>query len=504
MSFLNFCTKTVKGLPQLSPAQRVYIRVVFDREQPQDLDEAGREIARQLFGDVDTVPDVARHVVCVHKGARVGGTLLHSVFLLYAGLTFPLDGLAVGEVGFGAVVAPDLRLAGQAFRYALGVAESTLSIASSIVSKTGSSLTLRRQHDGKLVTIECLPASRGGSALRGRSYFAALLDESAFFRDETSGQVNDAELYRAVATRIIPGGLLSIISTVWADMGLLWEKVKAELGKPQTCLAVEARSLVMRTDERMKQIVAEEYERDPANAAREFDLQPLGAGAGAFFASSSVSDAVDQRLQTPLLRGSNARIGAGVDLALVSDSSALVVSQLDNNVVTVLHVLELRPERGRPLKLSEVSRSFGETVKRFGTTRMMGDHHLIESAREYLSPMGVYLTAAPGSLQGKLDTYLLVRKLLTEGRIRVPANEKRLIQQLKEVRSKATSGGNISITSPRKAGHGDVLSAFILSVWSLLGDSGAELFLSAMRASAEREKAGKGVLSQNFTHDWRD
>lgn len=486
MSFLHFVTQTVQGLPELSVAQRVYVRVVFDREEPQDLDESDRDIARELFGDIDTVPDVARHVVCVLKGARVGGTLLHSVFLLYAALTVPLDGLAVGEVGFGAVVAPDMRLAGQAFRYTLGAAENTPAIAQCIEAKNQSSLTLRRPHDGKLVTIECLPASRGGSALRGRTYFAGLLDESSFFKDESSGVVNDSELFRAIAPRVIPGGLLSVISTVWGDVGLLWDKVEAEFGKPQTCLAVRARSLTMRNDERMQQVVAEAYETDPANAAREYDLQPLGSGAGAFFASTCVAEAVDERLQTPMLRGASARTAAGVDLALVNDSSALVVSQLENDVVTVLDVLELRPERGRPLKLSEVTQTFGAKLKAYKLTAMMGDHHLIDAAREYLSPMGLSLVASPGSLQGKVDAYVLVRKLLTEGRLRIPSNQKRLVQQLKEVRSKALPGGSVSITSPRKAGHGDVLSAFVLSVWSLLGDGGAGRFIAAMQAAIAR------------------
>ncbi len=485
MSFLNFCTQTVKGLPELSPAQRVYIRVVFDREEPKDLDESDREIARELFGDIDTVPDVARHVVCVLKGARVGGTLLHSVFLLYAGLTLPLDGLAVGEVGFGAVVAPDLRLAGQGYRYALGAAESTPAIASSIVTRTNTSFTLRRQHDGKLVTIECLPASRGGSTLRSRSYFAILFDESSFFRDESSGQVNDAELYRSVSSRVIPGGLFSVISTVWGDMGLLWDKVQAEFGKPQTCLAVRARSLLMRTDERIRQIVAEEYERDAASAAREFDLQPLGAGAGAFFASESINDAITDRLQTPIPRAGLTRAGAGVDTALISDSSAVVIVHREHGVFTVAETLEMRPERSRPLKLSEVCSTYAAVLKRHDVHSALADAHELEASREWLSPLGITLEAAPGGNQGKVDAYLGFRKLLNEGKIRIPSNEKRLIQQLREVRSKAMSGGIIRITSPRKVGHGDVLSALILAVWKLTGGSNTmmELLLSDWQPS---------------------
>jgi hypothetical protein len=485
MSFLHFCTNVIAdGLPPLSDAQKVYIRVVFDREQPAALEEPDRAIARQLFGDIDTIPDAARHVVCTLKGARVGGTMLHSVFLLYSALTTPLEGLAVGEVGFGAVVAPDLRLATQAFRYTIGAAESVEEIDRCVENKTTTSLTLRRP-DGRVVTIECLPASRGGSAVRGRTYFAVLLDESSFFRDETSGQVNDAELYRAIAPRVLPGGLLAVISTVWGDVGLLWDKVQAEWGAPKSCLAVKAPSLTMRSDERMKQIVAEEYERDESNAAREFDLQPLGSGAGSFFATESINDAVSDRLRTPIPKGVLARVGAGCDTALISDSSAIVIVHLENGIFTVAETLELRPERGRPLKLSEVCASYAEVLKRHGSNTCMADHHELEASREYLRPLGVSLVAAPGSNQGKYDAYLLFRKLLVEGKIRIPANENRMVRQLKEVRSRPMPGGTIKITSPRKVGHGDILSALILAVYQLAG-KGTNAMMNLLLERANR------------------
>ena len=70
-------------------------------------------------------------------------------------------------------------------------------------------------------TLEALPATRGGSALRGRSLVGAVLDEAAFFRDEDYS-VNDAEIYRAVAPRILPEGQTIIASTPWAEgVGLL-------------------------------------------------------------------------------------------------------------------------------------------------------------------------------------------------------------------------------------------------------------------------------------------
>ena len=54
------------------------------------------------------------------------------------------------------------------------------SLARMVAAETADSVTIERP-DGRRVVIECLPATRGGSAVRGRSLVGAVLDESAFF-----------------------------------------------------------------------------------------------------------------------------------------------------------------------------------------------------------------------------------------------------------------------------------------------------------------------------------
>src|SRR5204863_19806 len=82
----------------------------------------------------------------------------------------------------------------QGLRYALGAVKES-HLKSLLVAETADSLTLRRP-DGRIVTIECLPATRGGSALRGRTLVGVVLDECAFFRD-SDYTVNDADIFSA-------------------------------------------------------------------------------------------------------------------------------------------------------------------------------------------------------------------------------------------------------------------------------------------------------------------
>ncbi len=476
---------------KLSAAQWVYVRVVFDRVQPSVLAGTDRELADKLFGGVENFPEAARHVVCTLKGARVGGTWLHSLFLLYAALTADLTGLAAGEQAFAIIVAPDLRLARQALRYASGAARETTSIAPCVASDGADSLLIRRPQDGRLVAIECLPASRGGAAARGRTLVAALLDEASFFRDESS-VVNAGEVYRAVVMRVLPGGLLSMISTVWSETDLLWEKVNANFGAPTSCVAVKAPTLLMRDDPRIKQIVADEYERDAANAAREFDLIPFAAGAGLFFPASSIAAAVADDLPTTLTYSDEVRAGVGCDTGLVSDSSAAVAVHRMEDIRSVAEVVELRPVPGMPLKLSFVSATYAELMKRHGCYSGIADHHELIASEEWLSPLGVSLEAAPGGAGGKFEVYMHALQLFKEGLVRIPAGHTRLLKQLREVCSRPMPGGALKIWSPRRGGHGDLVSALVLALWSV--NNGSSL-LSALNHLVEQDRKSAALCA---------
>lgn len=269
-------TDFVAGLGvTLTAGQLAMSAVAFDGG---DLD--GGELCEELFGSVTEIPDIARRVVVIKKGARIGGSYLSALRALHLATTVSLERMAPGEVASAIIVAPDLRLARQTLRFALGAARSTPELASAIASETEDSFTLSLgRHD---VVIECLPATRGGTATRGRSLVAAVFSECAFFRD-ADFVVNDEELYRAVLPRIMPGGQLVIESTPWAEAGLLYQLFADNFGAPKTALAVDAPTLTMRDDEHTRGIVEMEYERDPENARREFGAEFMTAGSGLFF-----------------------------------------------------------------------------------------------------------------------------------------------------------------------------------------------------------------------------
>jgi len=463
--FVEFCDDVLRI--QLTPAQRVLCLVAIDGVDPGQLEGEQRELARQLFGNVDTIPKSARSVLAVVFGGRSGKTYIFGgLYSLWRALTADLSTLAPGELAIAVLVAPDLRLGRQGLRYALGAAKECEHISQLIETENKDSFTIRRPDD-HVVSVECLPATSGGSALRGRSLVSAVLDEAAFFRDE-GYSVNDGEIFNAVAPRVLPGGLVVLASTPWAETGLLYEEFTKNHGDPRSAIAAHAPTLLMLDTERNREAVARERERDPDNAAREFDAEFMPMGSGLFFDPSAIADCVDEHL--PTVHPPNTRFPAstGGDLGFRSDSSAFVTVRKQFEFLVSAEITELRPQKGQPLVPSEVIAAGAAQVLRHGGSRLVTDHHYIESSREHLKRSRVMLIAAPGGIEGKIAVFTRAKSILHEGRLKIPAGQKRLIAQLREIVSKPTPGGGLTISSPRRGGaHGDVASAFVLALYDL-------------------------------------
>lgn len=141
---------------KLTTAQRVLALVAFDGVEPRELIGEEREIARQLFGDVDRIDPIARVIVAIVAGARSGKSWLSSLYVLWRCVVADLSALAAGETGFALILAPDMRLSRQVLRYVEGAARSS-HLAPMIAGTTTDTVTFVRP-DGRSVTVEAVPS----------------------------------------------------------------------------------------------------------------------------------------------------------------------------------------------------------------------------------------------------------------------------------------------------------------------------------------------------------
>jgi hypothetical protein len=288
-------TKFAAGLGVKPTAgQAVFCKVAFDGVDPIDLPPKQRELASVIFGDVDRVPEDARGVVGAICGRDVGKSYLFcGGRMLHLGMTVKLDSLARGENAWALFVAPDVRLGRIPLNFAFGLASASPSIAKRIVESSSDHFTIAR--DGRHVRFQVLPATRGGTSVRGRSLVGAALDEVAYFRDKDF-IVNDEAIFNAVTPRILPGGQVVLASSPWAETGLLYELYRDNFGHPDTALVACAATLTMRDDPDTLRLVERERRRNPDNASVEFDANFMTTDTGLFIASTYVDDAVDDTL----------------------------------------------------------------------------------------------------------------------------------------------------------------------------------------------------------------
>src|SRR5690606_7994047 len=107
------------------------------------------------------------------------------------------------------------------------------------------------------------------------------------------------ELFKAVAPRVLPGGMVVVASTPWAEAGLLHGEFQKNHGRPRTAIAAHAPTLLLRdNDPSVVSIVERERDRDPENARREYDAE-FAASSEQLFSSDDIAAAVEQRGDLP-------------------------------------------------------------------------------------------------------------------------------------------------------------------------------------------------------------
>ena len=451
---------------KLTPAQRTLARVVFDDVDPERLDGAEREIARVMFAGVDAFPELARRLVVIRAGRGSGKTTLVAAFILYVLLFSNIDSSGPGDVPAGIVIAPTRRTAGISIRVGRELVRGVPALDRLIESESADGFTLRRP-DGRLVQFAVFAASKGGASARGLTVLAFCLEECEFFASADEYAITDRDVFRGLIPRLRGKGIF--IGTPWPIASLGGELFDQNFGNPATAVAAKAPSSLMRPDDVDLAIaIAAERARSPEDAAREFDCDMSGmSGSSLLFDARALDACRDDSLVLPAAALPGSRIGGGVDLGLVNDSAAAVFVGKQHDVLTVISVIEIRPERGSPLKLSEVITTFAAETERYRLDRWCADSYAREPAREYTNRRGITIVSAPVEQSARAATWLAAKKAVMERRLRLPPAPCPLLAQLKTVIAKPTQGGVISILIPRRRDvgrHGDVAAAAILAI----------------------------------------
>jgi hypothetical protein len=433
---------------------------------PETIDDA---TAERYFGcDRAELPRRLLREVALQAGGRGGKTSrLLAPKALHAAWTTPLPTLAHGEHAVALIVSSEVVFAKQALSFCAGYVDQSPRLKAALVGvPTTESLTLRRP-DGKLVDIRVRAAGAKGKGGRAFTLVFAGLDEACFFFDD-SGVVNDREIYRAVAQRVVPGGQVWMVSTPWVQgVGLLEEKLADHWGHHDGTLAVRGvgtRALNPSWDPDGE--IEKELRKDPDNAEREIDAKPLAGGSRYFFSHDAIEAAFNDDIpqQTPYRVGTS--YTAGGDTGFRRNSSALAVVGCEygegSRQMHLARLEERKPSPGLPLQPEAVARDFGDVVLAYHAREIVVDSHERTKVADALEGKGVGAVDAPSPD----EAFTEARNVLHEGRIRLPANP-RLKQQLRSVMSRPMPGGGTQIVIPKSpdGSHGDLAVALVRAIW---------------------------------------
>jgi len=436
------------------------------------------ETSRRHFGcKLSELPTVARRLVAVRAGGRAGkSSRLLAAKALHAALTVPLTTLAHGERAVALLMAPDMALARQVLGFVRGYCEASPALSSMVLRDTADEIELQRP-DGLPVLIRVRAASRGGRGGRGFVLVFAGLDEAAFFRDESSGVVNDTEIFRAVEQRLTPGAQCWIASTPWVEgVGILETTLAKDLGAHVHALCAVAPTRALNpTWDPDGTIEAAMRERDPENADREIGAIPLAAGSLLFFDKNTLDAATDAKRPQDLEPVHGALYGAAGDFAFRRNASTVAIVRRvadpdgdeNRDRYELAFLDERRPEKGAPLKPASVVDDFAPAILRYDAGADLGaDSHERDDVAAEMARHNITVTPLPEGQAGKAEQYLWLRRLLREGRFAMPRHT-RLRAQFDGITSKPAPGGGMSISSPTTpdGSHGDLVSAVVGAAW---------------------------------------
>jgi len=293
------------------------------------------------------------------------------------------------------VIACDRRQARTIFRYALALLEQVPMLQQLILRQDSESIDLSNG-----VTIEI--TTNNFRSLRGYTVGAAILDEVAYWRDDTSASP-DVEVVGALrpAMATVPGALLVGIGSTYRRSGVFFEAWKRHFGQEgDPTLVIQASSQVMNPCI-PDSVIARAMELDPTAAQSEFFAQ-FRNDIGSFLDSDSIERSVEVgRQERPPQPGIQYRAFADPSGG-AHDSFTLAIAhrtayraprsrqeELDQQSQAPRVVLDLCRGVSPPFSPDAVVKEFCQVLRMYHCYTVVGDRYSMEWVREAFGRQGI-------------------------------------------------------------------------------------------------------------------
>jgi hypothetical protein len=290
-------------------------------------------------------------------------------------------------------------------------------------------------------------------AVRGRTILCAILDECAFFRDDSSASP-DRELYRAIKPGMVtlPESMLIGISSPYRRAGLLYSKFKTLYGiGADDALFIKAPSRTLNPT-LSQEMIDRALEEDPAAASSEW-LAEFRDDLASFISIELIESMVDRNVMArPAVPG--ARYHAFCDAASGTgkDSFALAVGHKSGESIIIDLVHEQRPPFNPQTAIAECC----NVLRTYNIRTISGDRYAPGFTADAFQRHGVHYRY---SEHDKSQLYVEALPALVSGRVRLPDN-RRMVTQFANLERRTGPSGRDRVDHPRNDNaHDDLANA---------------------------------------------
>jgi hypothetical protein len=355
-----FDDRNLLGAALEDPTTWATWRVILKAAHGLPLDDDEAATFSNLAGGRTAPTQRVSELWCV-AGRRSGKSRMAACVAAYTA-AFSQHRLAPGEVGHVLVLAPSRDQAKETHGYVAGFLSSSPILRQQVESIGAEEIRLRGR-----ISIGTHAASF--RTVRGRTLLAAIFDESAFWRDETSA-LPDIETYRAVLPALAStNGLLVGISSPYRRIGLLHQKHRDHYGKEGDVLVIQAPTTAFNPTIDPA-VIDRARANDPEAAMAEWDAQ-FRSDIAALLDDATIDAAIDYGRPLELPRR------LGVSYVCFVDASA---GRHDAFTMCVGHneggcfVADVIRGRRPPFDPASVAEEFAALAKDYGCPQVVGDN----------------------------------------------------------------------------------------------------------------------------------
>ena len=268
--------------------------------------------------------------------------------------------------------------------------------------------------------------------MRGRPILCAILDEIAFWRDDTSA-TPDVETYKALkpATATMPGAMIVGISSPYRKSGLLYDKFKNHYGKPGKVLVIRAPTALLNPTID-PEIIAEALAEDPAAARAEW-LAEFRDDIGGWADQALIEGAVEYGITVRPPREGVTYHSFCDPSGGARDSFTAAVAHKEDGVAVLDCVIEVKA----PFNPTEATEQISWVLKSYDLTTTIGDKYAAQWVVEAFAKNGIRYDH---SERDRSSIYLDVLPMFTSGQVKLLDN-KRLVNPVRLARASNIDDG---------------------------------------------------------------